>query len=395
MSKRGEFIKIVSTLRATSQFITNQQRFGFLRQGRRQYGLAADDAEGILKNFGFVVGERTNYFEVLGLSITEIQNQTETTVKNIVDEAHRKLYSASLRAGSRPRSDGKTQDQWRTILNQARDTLKDTQKRREHITILQDDGGLDNFPDDMVPIPAGEFQMGSNNNDALDNEKPQHTVYVDAFYMDMYEVTNAAYKEFIDANPDWRKDRIANEYHDGNYLHFWNGNNYPTGKDFHPVAYVSWYAAMAYAQWTGKRLPTEAEWEKAARGGLSNKKYPWGNFINPSKANYGSYVPGTTPVGSYSPNDYGLYDVSGNVWEWCLDAYNPNFYAVSSPRNPIYGRSIADIVNTYLNVKTRRMLRGGAWISKTDYLRVTHRGSGNPMGTNDNVGFRCVRTLLP
>ena len=207
MSKRGEFITIISTLRAISRFITDQQRLGILRQGARKYGLAADDAERILKTFGFAVGERINYFQVLKLSITEIQNQTEAAVEDLVDSAHEKLYRISLQRGNRPRTDGMTEDQWRTILNQARDTLKDTQKRQEHIAMLQDDDGIDYFPDDMVPIPAGEFVMGSDDNDATDNEKPQHTVYVEAFYIDMYEVTNVGYKKFVDANPDWQKNK--------------------------------------------------------------------------------------------------------------------------------------------------------------------------------------------
>ena len=393
MSKRGEFITFISTLRTASQFITDQQRLGLLKQAVQKYGLSAENAEVILKTFGFVTGERTNYFETLTLPISEIQNQTETTVISMVDEAHMKLYNDSLRAGNRPRPDGRTQDQWRTILNKARDTLKDPQKRQQHITMIQDRGGIDNFPVDMVLIPAGEFQMGSTNNNALENEKPEHTVYIDAFYMDMYEVTNAAYKKYIDENPNWGKDRIKNEYHDGKYLHLWDGNNYPIGKDYHPVTYVSWYAAFAYAQSVDKRLPTEAEWEKAARGGLNNKEYPWGNFRNPSKANYGNYVNGTTPVGSYSPNEYGLYDVSGNVWEWCLDEYKLNFYTDSPYRSPISGGSEVDITNNFMDVKTRRVLRGGARSSKSDYIRVTHRGSGNPAGTSDNVGFRCVQTV--
>ncbi len=128
----------------------------------------------------------------------------------------------------------------------------------------------------MVLIPAGEFEMGRA--DGISDEKPVHTVYVDAFYMDIHEVTNAEYKKFIDANPQWQKDRIARRLHDGTYLRPWSGNDYPPGRGDYPVNYVSWYAAMAYAKWAGKRLPTEAEWEKAARGGLVGKGYPWGGL---------------------------------------------------------------------------------------------------------------------
>ena len=129
-------------------------------------------------------------------------------------------------------------------------------------------------PEGMVLIPAGQFQMGSDNAAADDDEQPVHTVYLDAFYMDVYEVTNAQFKTFVDANPPWQKDRIDARFHDADYLRDWDGNDYPSGKADHPVTFVSWYAAMAYAQWAGKRLPTEAEWEYAARGGLAGQTYP-------------------------------------------------------------------------------------------------------------------------
>ena len=162
-------------------------------------------------------------------------------------------------------------------------------------------------PEGMVLIPAGEFEMGSNDPEAGNDEQPVHTVSIDAFYMDKYEVTNAQYKKFVDANPQWGKDRIDEEFHVGYYLQDWNGNNYPAGTANHPVTHVSWYAAMAYAGWVGKRLPTEAEWEYAARGGLVGKKYPWGDVIDPGKANYGRNVGDTTSVGKYPPNGYGLF----------------------------------------------------------------------------------------
>ena len=106
---------------------------------------------------------------------------------------------------------------------------------------------VSNVPDGMVLIPAGEFIMG--NNDQHVNERPAHTVYIDAFYMDIYEVTNAQYKVFIDENPQWQKHNIPDEYHDSYYLRLWDGNNYPEGEANYPVIYVSWYAAMAYAEW--------------------------------------------------------------------------------------------------------------------------------------------------
>jgi len=197
-------------------------------------------------------------------------------------------------------------------------------------TIIGKDGA------EMVLISAGEFQMGDGSID----EKPVHTVYLNAFYMDVYEVTNTQFKKFIDANPQWRKDRISRQYHDGDYLKDWNGDNYPNGKGKHPVILVSWYAANAYAEWAGKRLPTEAEWEKAARGGLVGKKYPWGDNISHDYANYSGtggrdqWWKGTAPVGSFSPNGYGLYDMAGNVKEWCLDWYDSDYYSSSPRENP-------------------------------------------------------------
>ena len=248
-------------------------------------------------------------------------------------------------------------------------------------------------PSDMILIPAGEFQMGSNENT---DEKPVHTVYIDAFYIDKYEVTNAQYKAFIDANPQWRTDQIPTEYHNGSYLKHWNGNNYPNGKANHPVTYVSWYGAMAYAQWKGKRLPTEAEWEKAARGGKSGLKYPWGNTISKGQANYGNHVGDTTAVGNYAANAYGLSDMAGNVLEWCLDAYYGDFYSASPRRNPLGGVNTIEnadlIISDFTNVTTSRVARGGAWYNpEIQNIRVAYRNRVPPTLTNIALGFRCVK----
>ena len=245
-------------------------------------------------------------------------------------------------------------------------------------------------PEGMVLIPAGEFQMGSV---ASDTEYPVHTVFIDAFYIDKYEVTNAQYKKFVDANPQWQKDHIDKALHKGGYLALWNGNEYPIGKANYPVVYVSWYAAMAYAQWVGKRLPTEAEWEYAARGGLSGQKYPWGNELDRSKANYYNASDSKmTPVGTYPPNGYGLYDMVGNVWEWCLDEYHDDFYARSPRENPLSGAiTVGWVIDNFTSIKTDRTLRSASWSSYPAALRVSFRSGDPPTNVAEVIGIRCVR----
>ena len=261
---------------------------------------------------------------------------------------------------------------------------------------------LEEMPEGMVLIPAGSFEMGSEDADAGTIEQPVHTVYLDAFFMDEHEVTNAEYKEFLLENPRWQKSRIDKRFHDGGYLHHWDGNTYPFGKAEHPVVNVSWYAAMAYAAWAGKRLPTEAEWEYAARGGLSGKKYPLGNTIlyryargSRPQVNANDHIGDTTLVGQYVDNGYGLYDMAGNVWEWCLDAFDSDFYAASdNSRNPIAGgMSIQELRENFTTIPTDswRVLRGGSWGAPVDFSRVTYRSRGLPTEAPDSVGFRCVK----
>ena len=279
------------------------------------------------------------------------------------------------------------------------------------VEIVAPPGSL--VPQGMVLIPAGEFQMGSNDPEAENDEQPVHTVYVDAFFMDEHEVTNLEYQEFLLANPEWQREEIDSKFHDGDYLKLWRGirgNDYPKGKADHPVVHVSWYAAMAYAEWMGKRLPTEAEWEYAARGGLAGKKYPWGDDdiiivelveqgdvfdFDSAKANYGNVFGDTTSVGNYPPNGYGLYDMAGNVWEWCLDEYNRDFYSMSSRENPLSGADSVDwIINNFTSVQTFRVLRGGSWSSTIGprSVRVAFRRWKQPSFTSDHFGFRCVRS---
>ncbi|MCY3553032.1 MAG: formylglycine-generating enzyme family protein [Candidatus Poribacteria bacterium] len=256
------------------------------------------------------------------------------------------------------------------------------------------------LPKGMVLIPEGEFQIGSNDREADDDEQPVRTVYVDAFYMDETEVTNAQFKEFVLKNPRWQKNRIDGKFHNGRYLWAWDGNNYPKGRDKHPVTGVSWYAAMAYSKWVEKRLPTEAEWERAARGGLVDKTYPHGNTLTPRDANYGNNIKNTTAVGRYPANGYGLYDMAGNASEWCLDRYHSGLYLTfpqeGVARNPLAGaNTIQWIVDNFtnVNVDVSRVLRGGHWFDMARLPRVADRRDSKPKSAFWVIGFRCVRSV--
>lgn len=448
MTNREEFITTLNTLKTLFQTITEAQRKGLLQQAVQEHGLSIDEASEILNASGLIVGERVNYFEVLGFTIKALENQSEDTIAIDVDTAHNKYYTESLRAGGLPRPDGKTQEQWRNILNQARDTLKNSQKRAEHITALNTEAPqpIDAIPieehpiseteaiappektsistampDDMVHIPAGEFQMGSNHKDENTQADLAKTVHVDAFCMDKYPVTNAQYKRFIIAVPVWRKpsrrlhqqrlkkrrfrNKIQYQSFDRYYLKDWDADNYPEGKDDHPVTHVSWYAAMAYARWIGKRLPTEAEWEKAARGGLTGKKYPWGDELEPEKTLIDRLVRETISVGKYPANNYGLYDMVGNVWEWCLDEYDPDSFQSLTTQKPIAERNTKEdlnhIISNFWEVKTNRILRGGTLLNATSPVHTSAKINSNPILTTfltlsygsslvPKIGFRCV-----
>jgi formylglycine-generating enzyme required for sulfatase activity len=226
---------------------------------------------------------------------------------------------------------------------------------------------------EMALIPAGKFQMGDSANEGSADERPIHTVELDAFYIDKYEVTNALYEEFIKATGH----RTPT---------YWTNHSF--NQPDQPVVGVSWDDAVAYAKWAGKRLPTEAEWEKAARGGLVGKRYPWGDDISDNDANYGNNIGITTPVGKFPPNGYGLYDVAGNVWEWVADWYLDKYYAISPQKNP-----------KGPDTGTRRVLRGGSWRNFPAYsnppynLRCACRFGNAPTNTDVDLGFRCSQDL--
>ena len=236
---------------------------------------------------------------------------------------------------------------------------------------------------DMILIPAGEFQMGSDTGER--DEKPVRTVYLDAFYIDKHEVTVGEYKRFVEVTGHRPLPESV-------------GRTSPT--DEHPVVEVSWYDAMAYAKWADKRLPTEAEWEKAARGGLIAQAYPWGDAIDANSANYnkntksGRHDERTTPVGTYPANGYGLHDMSGNVAEWCLDTYHRKFYAHAPRNNPIAGAENVQqaITNASAN-KKKRVARGGSWSFNAKSVRVANRLAEKPSLLSSDVGFRCAKVV--
>jgi len=219
-------------------------------------------------------------------------------------------------------------------------------------------------PGEMVRVPAGEFIMGSDSGEA--DEKPVHRVYLDEFFIDKYEVTNEQYQQCVSAGSC-----IANYKYDG----FTDPQQ--------PVVGVDWNQADTYCRWAGKRLPTEAEWEKAARG-TDGRTYPWGEGIDCSRANYGDCKHGKTkPVGSYpsGASPYGAMDMAGNVWEWVADWYDKNYYKNSPNRNP-----------TGPGSGSSRVIRGGGWRYDSLGLRSSDRYRSNPGSWGSDDGFRCART---
>lgn len=266
---------------------------------------------------------------------------------------------------------------------------------------------IENLDTDMVFVPAGAFVMGSQ--DGRADEQPQHRVFLDAYWIDRYEVTNAQYRRFVMA------ERVQPP-------RYWSGQEYPPGQDWYPVVGVSWVQAQAYCVWRQKRLPTEAEWEKACRGGLevsgvSNpwpaRRYPWGDDWDPDNANTGyrqaddwpltlddawsgltipnsQYgFPSLALVGSFSTDSspYGIFDLAGNVSEWGFDWYNWEGYASMSVINPLS-----------LGPPWNHVVRGGAWMDRRGQesflplqCRCSARSSSHSFD-DPRIGFRCARS---
>lgn len=251
----------------------------------------------------------------------------------------------------------------------------------------------------MVYIPAGEFTMGSKETGRDEevgdsDEHPLHNVYLGDFYIDKYEVTNAQYSQFLTAG------NSAHYYPEMQILNRWDGSFVAKeGYENHPVIFVTYNDALEYAHWRGKSLPTEAQWEKAARG-TDMRLYPWGNILEKNRLNYwGSDDPfenvsgaKTVPIGFYdganhlgyqtkdSPSPYGTYDMAGNLWEWCSDWYQADYYSHSPSQNP-----------TGASSGSFRVIRGGSWADEIYYVRTTCRSHHLPSDRSPTIGFRCVK----
>jgi len=254
-------------------------------------------------------------------------------------------------------------------------------------------------PPDLARIPAGDFLMGTSN--AQDDERPVHRVYMSEFFIGRFPVTNDEYARFIQETghraPSIRElPLIASGARDGLFTELaaayeWKDGHPPAGHGSHPVVLVLHDDALAYCRWLSDalgrvaRLPTEAEWEKAARGGTDGQRYPWGDDIDPSRCNYLADPAvknerGTRPTGTYPPNAYGLYDMAGNVWEWVSDWYASDYYSISDSRNPRGPES-----------GSMRIVRGGSWVNEdVGMLRCAYRHQVPPDTYAHSVGFRIV-----
>ena len=228
---------------------------------------------------------------------------------------------------------------------------------------------------DMVAIPQGEFTMGSNEH----SDEFKHQVVLDAYLIGKYETSNARYREFMKATR-----HPAPAYWDDPRLN----------KPNQPVVGVSWTDAHAFCKWDGKRLPTEAEWERAAKGPEGDTQYPWGHMIDPKRANYGQNVGRTSPVDSYPDgiSGFGVYNMAGNVFEWVEDWYDLNYPKESPAFNP----RGAEKGYNFANQGPVKVLRGGSWLAPEASLRTSHRFWNQPDNNSYGVGlgFRCAKSVI-
>ncbi|MBI4871198.1 MAG: SUMF1/EgtB/PvdO family nonheme iron enzyme [Candidatus Riflebacteria bacterium] len=239
----------------------------------------------------------------------------------------------------------------------------------------------------MVAVPGGAFRMGSVG--GAPDETPPHNVYVDPFWIDQCEVSNRRYKVFEDWMAATRNHSLCFPRSQDKQFrckdHGRKGVDPASLDPERPVTGIDWYDAFAFAAWAGKRLPTEAEWERAARG-TDGRRYPWGESMPAGRANYGEKLGHPTAATGFpdGKSPVGCLQMAGNVWEWCFDWYDPDWYGLRrdyNPTGPIQGEN--------------RVVRGGSWVDFASSLRTTFRGNARPETRSDHIGFRCVRETPP
>ncbi len=261
--------------------------------------------------------------------------------------------------------------------------------------------------DGTVLVKGGTFLMGTDQADVaalksrfqvdwpgvFDNESPAHEVTLSDFRIDKHEVTNAQFVKFLDAVPEWRKDRLDSQEHNGDCLADCQEGQYPEGRGQHPVVFVTWAAAQSYCRWRDGRLPTEAEWEFVARSGDS-REFPWGDTLpSPERANYySSNIGEPVKVGKYPPNDLGVFDLAGNVWELLLDTWVPQ-YPNEAQIDPIAGGPIEN--EQIRDIRGRRAVRGASFGGSVVNLRTRWRDSHVVTNAIGFVGFRCTYSVSP
>jgi iron(II)-dependent oxidoreductase len=241
---------------------------------------------------------------------------------------------------------------------------------------------------DARAVPELRSRYGVSFPGSFENETPAHVVEVSAFRIDRDEVTNARFAAFLEARPEWRRENVPADRQNGHYLELWTDGHVPSSRADHPVAFVTWHAAQAFCRWAGGRLPTEAEWELAARAG-TDAEFPWGD--GPPTAELANYAASgnkdTVPVGRYPPNPLGLHDLAGNVWELVLDEWQDH-YPEGRQHDPIVGGPVSD--DSLLAVTGRRVLRGGSFGGSPVNLRTRWRDSHPVTNAVAFVGFRCA-----
>lgn len=271
-----------------------------------------------------------------------------------------------------------------TIMKWLKLAPQDHPERAKMLGLLASAKAPSETPNDWLLVPAGEFEMGADSKAGDADEGPKHKVYLDDFYIGKYEVTNRQYQSFVKATGHRAPENCCEAKYN-----VWRGNDPLPGTEETPVMSVSWDDAAAFCKWAGGRLPTEAEWEKAARG-TDGRKYPWGNDpVTGNRANYGieniTYWEGPATLAKKDQYDfgrspYGAYEMAGNVWEWVADFYDPEYYKNSPDKNPKGPTSGKE-----------RVIRGGSWQNTPEILRSSNRNKQAPDERRVFIGIRCAK----